>query len=111
MPQQALIYRLNGDMNPLHSNPDVAKMAGFNRPILHGLCSYAIAGYSVVAEFHDHDPTRVNGVSGRFSSPIIPGQTLRTEMWKEADGIHFRTFADSQEKPAVDNGFVSTFKP
>lgn len=105
--QQALLYRLNGDINPLHSNPDVAKMAGFDRPILHGLCSYGIACYAVVAEALDFDPTKITSFNGRFTAPVIPGETIRTDMWQEPDGIAFRAYAEGKDKPILDGGFVT----
>ena len=83
---QAAIYRLSGDRNPLHIDPDFAKMAGYDRPILHGLCSFGYAGRAVLAEYCDNDPDRLVGLSVRFTGVVYPGDTITTEMWDEGDG-------------------------
>lgn len=83
---QAAIYRLSGDRNPLHIDPDFAKMAGYDRPILHGLCSFGYAGRAVLAEYCDNDPDRLAGLSVRFSGVVFPGDTITTEMWDEGNG-------------------------
>ncbi len=77
---QAAIYRLSGDRNPLHIDPDFAKMAGYDRPILHGLCSFGYAGRAVLAEYCDNDPDRLVGLSVRFTGVVYPGDTITTEM-------------------------------
>ena len=82
LPQQALLHRLNGDDNPLHVDPMFAKMAGFDRPILHGLCSYGIALKNVVDGLLDGDPSRVARYQCRFSGIVYPGQTLQTRVWQ-----------------------------
>ncbi len=83
---QAAIYRLSGDRNPLHIDPDFSKMAGYDRPILHGLCSFGYAGRAVLAEYCDNDPDRLAGLSVRFSGVVYPGDTITTEMWDEGNG-------------------------
>jgi acyl dehydratase len=83
-PSAALLYRLNGDFNPLHSDPQVAKASGFDRPILHGLCTYAIAAYSVMA-LTANSKADLRQLDVRFTSPVYPGETLITELW--LDGI------------------------
>ncbi len=83
---QAAIYRLSGDRNPLHVDPDFSKMAGYDRPILHGLCSFGYAGRAVLAEYCDNDPDRLAGLSVRFSGVVYPGDTITTEMWDEGNG-------------------------
>lgn len=93
---QALIYRLSGDWNPLHADPQVAMRAGFERPILHGLCSYGIAGLAVLAQFCDFDPVRLLSLRLRFSAPVLPGETIRTEMWKDGPVVSFRALANGR---------------
>lgn len=81
-PNQALIYRLSGDLNPLHIEPDVARRAGFARPILHGLCSYGVAGRALLRVAADNDPTRLRRLDARFSAPVYPGETIETRIWR-----------------------------
>ncbi|MHA3023395.1 MaoC/PaaZ C-terminal domain-containing protein [Mycobacterium sp. BMJ-28] len=92
---QALLYRLSGDRNPLHSDPWFAQtLAGFPKPILHGLCTYGVAGRALVAELGNGDATKVHAVAARFSSPVFPGETLTTSIWRTGDGrALFRTEA------------------
>ena len=92
---QALIYRLSGDRNPLHSDPWFAReLAGFPRPILHGLCTYGVAGRALVAELGGGDATKVTAIGARFTSPVFPGETLATSIWRTGDGqAVFRTEA------------------
>jgi len=84
--QSALIYRLSGDANPLHVDIRVAQSAGFDRPILHGLCTFGIAGHAALRVLCDYDPTRLKKLSARFSSPVYPGESLRTTFWKLGEG-------------------------
>ena len=88
LPQAALIYRLSGDYNPLHADPAVANTAGFARPILHGLCTYGIAGHALIAKACAGDASRLKSLKVRFSSPVYPGETVRTEIWNEGGGRH-----------------------
>jgi len=91
-PDQALLYRLSGDRNPLHSDPGFAALAGFDRPILHGLCTYGFTGRALLAELCDGDPARFASMEGRFSSPVFPGEALTVEMWRDGDdAVLFRT--------------------
>ena len=83
---QALVYRLSGDRNPLHSDPAVAARAGFDKPILHGLCTLGFAGRALVQALCDGDAARLRMVEGRFSSPVFPGEALETSVWKLDDG-------------------------
>ncbi|NNE72468.1 MAG: enoyl-CoA hydratase [Acidimicrobiales bacterium] len=83
---QALLYRLNGDRNPLHSDPSFAEAAGFPKPILHGLCTYGFTGRALLHAMCDSDPTRFTAMGGRFSSPVMPGETLDVKIWDDGDG-------------------------
>jgi acyl dehydratase len=85
-PEQALIYRLSGDDNPLHADPAVAVQAGFPMPILHGLCSFAMSARAMVAAVAEGDETRLRSFGLRFSSPVFPGETLRVEYWRVEGG-------------------------
>jgi len=85
--QQALMYRLSADMNPLHADPAFAKMAGFDRPILHGLASYGIVCKAVVDGVLDGDPTRVRTFSVRFAGSLYPGETIETAVWRDGDTL------------------------
>ncbi len=86
LPDQALLYRLTGDRNPLHSDPEFAKLAGFDRPILHGLCTYGFTGRALLHGLCDGDPTRFRSMAARFSSPVFPGDELTVSMWRTGDG-------------------------
>ena len=92
LPQQALLYRLCGDFNPLHADPAVARAAGFERPILHGLCTYGMVQHALLPLL-DWDTTRLKGLRARFSSPVLPGDTLRVEVWNDGDTLAFRVRA------------------
>jgi len=98
-PEQALIYRLNGDRNPLHSDPDMARKAGFQRPILHGLCTYGVTCRAVLQAYCDFDPTRLKAHDVRFSSPVYPGETVVVRMWKDGETVSFE--AGVAERPGV----------
>jgi acyl dehydratase len=93
-PEQALVYRLSGDRNPLHSDPAFAARAGFDRPILHGLCTYGVAGRALLHALAGSDPARFTSMSGRFSSPVLPGEPLTTSIWADAGTALFRTTKD-----------------
>lgn len=83
---QAMIYRLSGDRNPLHIDPEFAKMAGYDRPILHGLCTFGHVGRAVLQEYCDNDVSKFKGLQVRFSGVVFPGDTITTEMWDEGGG-------------------------
>ena len=87
LPQQALLYRLCGDRNPLHADPDFAKAAGFPAPILHGLCSYGIVLRTVTEALLGGDAARVGGFAARFAGVVFPGETIRVRAWQDAEGI------------------------
>ena len=86
LPTQAMIYRLSGDRNPLHVDPAFAKMAGYDTPILHGLCTLGHAGRAVLGTYCDNDPARMTGLEVRFSGVVFPGDSIITEMWDEGGG-------------------------
>lgn len=104
LPQAALIYRLSGDDNPLHADPDVAAVAGFERPILHGLCSYAVAGRAVLKACCGNDPTRLKRFDLRFSAPVMPGETIRTEIWRDGSTVSFRARVVERDVVVLNNG-------
>jgi acyl dehydratase len=93
-----LIYRLSGDRNPLHSDPWFAReKAGFPGPILHGLCTYGIAGRALVAGLADGDASRLTAIAARFTAPVFPGECLTTEVWLERNGAVFRVQAAAED--------------
>jgi acyl dehydratase len=96
---QALLYRLSGDRNPLHSDPVFAKRAGFERPILHGLCTYGFTGRALLHSVCGSDPARFRSMAGRFSRPTYPGDTLTISIWNDEEGVRFRT--DNQRGETV----------
>ncbi len=88
---QALIYRLSGDRNPLHSDPKFAELAGFDRPILHGMCTYGFSGRALLHTLCGSDPARFRSMEGRFASPVYPGEELTIEMWVDGGECTFQT--------------------
>ncbi len=103
-PEMALIYRLSGDYNPLHADPAFAKAAGFPRPILHGLGTFGVSGHALLKTMCGYDPARLTSFSCRFSAPVFPGETIRTEMWRDADVVSFRARAVERDVIAINNG-------
>lgn len=104
-PAQALIYRLNGDYNPLHASPAVAAKAGFAKPILHGLATFGVIGHALLKGLCGYRPERLKAMDGRFSSPVYPGETIRTEIWREGGGVHaFRARAIERDQVVLTNG-------
>ena len=105
---QALLYRLNGDRNPLHSDPEFAKAVGFDVPILHGLCTYGFTGRGLLRSVCGGDASRFGKMSARFSSPVLPGQALTIEAWEESDGFLFQTKASPDDRIVIAGGQLST---
>ncbi|MDZ7930368.1 MAG: MaoC/PaaZ C-terminal domain-containing protein [Rhodococcus sp. (in: high G+C Gram-positive bacteria)] len=105
-PDQALLYRLSGDRNPLHSDPKFAARAGFARPILHGLCTYGVTGRALLHELCGSDPTRLRSMAGRFTHPVYPGQDVTVSIWDTTDGIRFRTSIEDGTT-VIDRGTVA----
>lgn len=111
-PEMALIYRLSGDLNPLHADPDFAREAGYPRPILHGLATMGLAGHALLKTLCGYDPARLTAMSMRFSAPVFPGETIRTEIWQEREKdsdkagglVSFRARVMERDVVAIDNG-------
>ena len=106
LPQQALWYRLNGDFNPLHADPAVARKAGFDRPILHGLCTYAVACHAAVRTACGYDAARLRALNVRFAAPVFPGETLRAEFWQAEGGMALRARVLERDVVVLSHGFV-----
>ncbi|WIA55253.1 MaoC/PaaZ C-terminal domain-containing protein [Sphingobium sp. WTD-1] len=103
LPRQALIYRLSGDWNPLHADPAIARKAGFDRPILHGLCTKGLANRAILAGYCDHDVARFQSMFVRFSKPVMPGETIRFEFFEEGAGqLRFRAVAVERNAVVLD---------
>ena len=103
-PEQALIYRLNTDLNPLHIDPKIAAAAGFPRPILHGLCTFGTVCHALLKTLCNYDTSRFGKMDLRFSSLVYPGETIRSEIWHEAGGAAFRARVVERDKVVVSNG-------
>lgn len=100
----ALIYRLNGDQNPLHVDPDVARAAGYPRPILHGLATLGIATHALLKACCAYDPARLAAMEVRYTAPVFPGDMLRTDIWRVDDGVRFRVVAANRGPVVIDGG-------
>lgn len=103
-PDQALIYRLSGDRNPLHCDPEFASRAGFARPILHGLCSYGICYRAVLQTYADFDPSAIRRHRARFSSSVFPGETLQIALWKDGNSVSFEARVLERQVTVIKNG-------
>jgi acyl dehydratase len=105
LPNQALLYRLNADRNALHALPEAARRAGYPRPILHGMCTFAIAAHAVL-----RDAWRAGGdpalrlIEGRFSAPVYPGEVIAVQMWRGPDGVRFRARVEARDATVLDRG-------
>ena len=104
LPQAALIFRLSGDYNPLHADPAYAAKAGFKMPILHGRCIFSIVGHAILRTCCGYDPARFKSMEGRFSSPVYPGETIRTEMWRDGTSVTFRATVPARGVTVLNNG-------
>ena len=104
LPQAALIYRLSGDYNPLHADPAAAHKAGFQMPILHGRCTFSVAGHAILKTCCGYDPARFKSMEGRFSSPVYPGETIRTEIWQDGPIVSFRATVPARGVTVINNG-------
>lgn len=105
-PDQALLFRLNGDFNPLHADPARARTVGFDRPILHGLCTYGICGRAVLRHVLDYDAGRFRALHIRFAQPVFPGETIVTRMWVEDGRVLFRADVHERRVPVVGAGYA-----
>jgi acyl dehydratase len=105
-PEQALLYRLSGDRNPLHADPKFAARGGFSRPILHGLCTYGFTGRALLHELCGGDPARFVSMGGRFSAPVLPGEALMVSIWTDGDGAAAFQTAKEDGTVVIDRGRV-----
>jgi acyl dehydratase len=105
--RQALIYRLSGDYNTLHADPSVARSAGFERPILHGLCTYGMAAHALLRAICNYEAARIRSVAVRFTAPVIPGEEVRFQFWDAGNGIfHLRASVDARNAIVLNNGLI-----
>lgn len=113
---QAILYRLSGDYNPLHIDTDLAPKVGFPKPILHGLCTYGACGHSIIKALANNDPTRFKSIEGRFASPVFPGETIEIYMWKaeakdpKTEGVIFVAKVKERDVVVLNNGYAVLYK-
>jgi len=105
-PEMALLYRLSGDMNPLHADPEVARAAGFARPILHGLGTYGVACRALLKTCCEYRAERLTAMGARFSAPVFPGETIRTEIWRELGKAYFQARVVERDTVVLSNGIA-----
>ena len=105
-PDQALLYRLNGDRNPLHSDPEVAAKAGFPRPILHGLCTYGVTCRAILQGITGYDPEPILSHQARFSAPVFPGDTITVDLWRDGKMIAFEARVAARGVTVIKNGLT-----
>ena len=103
-PDQALLYRLSGDFNPLHADSRAAQRAGFPRPILHGRCTFGFACHAILKTVCDYDFTLMRGLEARFTAVVYPGEQIRTEMWQDGNVVAFRCRTTTEGKVVIDDG-------
>ena len=108
LPQQALLYRLSGDMNPIHADPAFARKGGFDRPILHGLCSYGMVCKAVVDAVLDGDVGRVGRYRARFAGVVFPGETIIVRIWRESDVVFVEALCKERGTPVLSNAVIET---
>lgn len=107
LPQQALLYRLCGDKNPLHADPEFAKMAGFDKPILHGLCSFGVVCKAAVDAALDGDVEKVGRYQARFAGPVFPGETIVTSLWREEGKLLVQAKTKDRDSPVISNSAIA----
>lgn len=106
-PQQALIYRLSGDLNPLHIDPQVAEKLGYKRPLLHGLSFFGLAGHGLIKTLCNNDPNRMQFIGGRFTAPVLPGDDLVLHTWKMKDGsAKFIVNKKADNTTVINHGYI-----
>jgi acyl dehydratase len=103
-PEAALVYRLTADLNPLHADLDVAKAAGYPRPIYHGLGTFGVVCHALLKSVAGYDASRMTAMSGRFSAPVFPGETIRTEIWRDGGVVSYRALVPERNIVAMSNG-------
>jgi len=101
---QAFIYALSGDRNPLHRDPKIAKAAGFPKPIIHGLCTYGTTCRAIITNVLGHDASKIVGYDVRFSTPVYPGETVLVDVWKDGNVVSFRARLKERGVVAINNG-------
>ena len=106
-PEQHLLYRLNGDVNPIHASPEMARVAGFERPILHGLCTYGHAARAIIQRTCGGDPTRLRSLSARFTGIVFPGDTLTTRGWRLAPDRYAVSVVTQRGTTVIDNSVAT----
>jgi acyl dehydratase len=109
LPQAALLYRLSGDFNPIHADPDTARKAGFAKPILHGLCTLGVATRALLQEHCALDPEGLKSLAVRFTAPLYPGESLTIESWRDRAQVRFRGFVAERHQVVLDSG-TATFR-
>ena len=102
--EQALLYRLNGDRNPLHADPKLPHAIEYGRPILHGLCTFGVACHAILKTICNYDHTLITGMDARFSSPVLPGDTITTDMWQDGNIVSFQCSVKARDVVVVRNG-------